>query len=109
MIIKVGSNIKGLTTAAGIWMTASLGLAIGAGMYIVSGCALMLIMILQYVISKVRIGSDAYDSYRLKFVVRNDDEFETVLREQINEWGAQVTESNINWKRTRKSMLSSKK
>ena len=99
VIIKVGSNIKGLTTAAGIWMTASLGLAIGAGMYIVSGCALMLIMILQYVISKVRIGSDAYDSYRLKFVVRNDDEFETVLREQINEWGAQVTESNINWKR----------
>ena len=30
VIIKVGTNIKGLTTAAGIWMTAGVGLAIGS-------------------------------------------------------------------------------
>ena len=99
VIIKVGGNIKGLTTAAGIWMTASLGLAIGAGMYIVSGVTMALILILQYAVSKVRIGSDAYDSYRLKFLVKNDDDFETVLKEQLDEWGMQVTESSINWKR----------
>ena len=99
VIIKVGSNIRGLTTAAGIWMTASLGLAIGAGMYIVSGFSLALILILQYAVTKVRIGSDAYDSYRLKFVVRNDDDFETVLKNQLDKWGVQVTESSINWKR----------
>ena len=99
VIIKVGGNIKGLTTAAGIWMTASLGLAIGAGMYIVSGVSLALILILQYAVTKVRIGSDAYDSYRLKFVVRNDDDFETVLKNQLDKWGVQVTESSINWKR----------
>ena len=99
VIIKVGSNIKGLTTAAGIWMTASLGLAIGAGMYIVSGFTLMLILILQYAVTKVRIGSDSYDSYRLKFVVKNDDHFEEVLKEQLKVWGVQVTENSINWKR----------
>ncbi len=99
VIIKVGSNIRGLTTAAGIWMTASLGLAIGAGMYIVSGVTMALILILQYAVTKVRIGSDAYDSYRLIFLVKNDDNFETVLKEQLDEWGMQVTESSINWKR----------
>jgi pyridoxine 5'-phosphate synthase PdxJ len=35
VIFKVGSSIKGLTTAAGIWMTAGIGLAVGAGMYVV--------------------------------------------------------------------------
>ena len=99
VIIKVGGNIRGLTTAAGIWMTASLGLAIGAGMYIVSGCTLILILILQYVFNKLKIGADSYDSYRLKFVVRNDDNFENILQEQLDEWGVQVTESSINWKR----------
>ena len=99
VIIKVGSNIRGLTTAAGIWMTASLGLAFGAGMYIVSGCTLILILILQYVFNKLKIGADSYDSYQLKFVVRNDDNFENVLQEQLDEWGVQVTESSINWKR----------
>lgn len=38
-------SIKGLTTAAGIWTTASVGLAIGAGMYTV-GIAATIVMIL---------------------------------------------------------------
>ena len=33
-IIKLGNNIRGLTTAASLWITAAIGLAIGAGMYI---------------------------------------------------------------------------
>ncbi|QZT36354.1 MgtC/SapB family protein [Halosquirtibacter xylanolyticus] len=32
-IIKMGTNIRGLTTAATIWSTGAIGLAIGAGMY----------------------------------------------------------------------------
>lgn len=34
--IKVGNNVKGMTTAATIWFSAALGLAIGAGMWQVS-------------------------------------------------------------------------
>jgi len=33
-IIKIGINIKGLTTAANIWVVASIGMAVGAGFYI---------------------------------------------------------------------------
>ena len=44
VIIKVGGNIKGLTTAAGIWMTACIGLAVGAGMYLISIIATLLII-----------------------------------------------------------------
>jgi putative Mg2+ transporter-C (MgtC) family protein len=32
-ILKIGINIKGLTTAANIWVVASIGMAVGAGFY----------------------------------------------------------------------------
>ncbi|WP_372751219.1 MgtC/SapB family protein [Labilibaculum sp.] len=44
-IMKFGVNVKGLTTAASIWVVAALGLAIGAGMYMgaILGTAILLI------------------------------------------------------------------
>ena len=99
VIIKVGSNIKGLTTAAGIWMTAGIGLAIGAGMYVVTGCTLVLLWLLQYVFYRIPLGAESYDGYHLQFVVKGDDDFETVLKKQLREWNAQVTENTINWQR----------
>ncbi|MCL1814473.1 MAG: MgtC/SapB family protein [Treponema sp.] len=32
-IIRLGSNIKGLTTASSLWLVAAIGMSIGAGMY----------------------------------------------------------------------------
>ena len=43
-IIQMKGSVKGLTTAAGIWMTACIGLAVGAGMYIISVAAVALII-----------------------------------------------------------------
>lgn len=45
-------SIKGLTTAAGIWTTASVGLAIGAGMYTVAIGATILMVMFQFVFHK---------------------------------------------------------
>lgn len=42
-IIQMKGSVKGLTTAAGIWMTAAIGLAIGAGMYAISIVAALLV------------------------------------------------------------------
>lgn len=44
--------VKGLTTAAGIWATAGVGLAIGAGMYTMGITATLLILIFQIVLHK---------------------------------------------------------
>ncbi len=43
-ILKLGNNIKGLTTAASIWVSAGIGLAIGAGLYVPSFIALAIIL-----------------------------------------------------------------
>lgn len=43
-IIQMKGSVKGLTTAAGIWMTAAIGLAVGAGMYMIATIAVVFIL-----------------------------------------------------------------
>lgn len=43
-IIQMKGSVRGLTTAAGIWMTACIGLAVGAGMYLIAIAATVLIL-----------------------------------------------------------------
>lgn len=58
MIFVKGTSIKGLTTAAGIWVTAAVGMAMGAGLYIVSFIAVFLLLLVQIVFHKFLIGFD---------------------------------------------------
>lgn len=45
MIVKDASNVRGLTTAAGIWAVSSIGVVIGAGEYLI-GIALTALILL---------------------------------------------------------------
>lgn len=44
-IIQMKGSVRGLTTAAGIWMTACLGLAVGAGMYVIACSACVCVIV----------------------------------------------------------------
>jgi putative Mg2+ transporter-C (MgtC) family protein len=52
-ILTVGNELRGLTTAAMIWFVAALGIAIGAGYYLVAICAtvsaLFVVVVLEHV------------------------------------------------------------
>ena len=71
VIFKHGNSIKGLTTAAGLWATAGIGLAIGAGMYILGAFTTALVTILQIVMHKFVVGADTLSVCRLSFTVYN--------------------------------------
>ena len=48
IIMKTGSHVVGLTTAAGIWVTGAIGLAIGSGLYRMAFlCLIVLIMCME--------------------------------------------------------------
>ena len=57
-ILRDGNKISGLTTAAGIWMVAAIGLAVGAGMYIVSLIATALVLF-------ILVSLEQYDRKRV--------------------------------------------
>ncbi len=62
-IIQMKGSVKGLTTAAGIWMVATLGLAVGVGMYLVSIVATALILFilvqLERIEHRVNMGAES--------------------------------------------------
>ena len=56
MIFVHKNSVKGLTTAAGVWATSGIGMAIGAGMYVIGVVTTLIIVVLQLLFhKKVRI------------------------------------------------------
>ena len=47
-IIKYGANIKGLTTAASVWVTAAIGVAVGVGMYGLAVVTAVLVLVILW-------------------------------------------------------------
>jgi putative Mg2+ transporter-C (MgtC) family protein len=52
-IIRLGNNIKGLTTAASLWLIAAVGLAIGAGMFIAAAATEVISLVTLIVLELV--------------------------------------------------------
>lgn len=62
-IIQMKGSVRGLTTAAGIWMVATIGMAVGVGMYWVSIAATALILFilvqLERIEHRISLGSES--------------------------------------------------
>ncbi|MBR5880946.1 MAG: MgtC/SapB family protein [Clostridia bacterium] len=76
VIFVRGGSVKGLTTAAGIWATAAIGLALGAGMYTVGVLCTVLMIVLQISLHKFLPG-DMQSSKELLLVISRD--YHTVM------------------------------
>lgn len=50
VIIRGGGKVQGLTTGAGIWLAAAIGVACGAGYYIISAFAVVLALLIFVVL-----------------------------------------------------------
>lgn len=58
-VIFVRNNlVNGLTTAAGIWATAGVGLALGSGMYVVGISSALLVLLIQFVMHRIAYFAD---------------------------------------------------
>lgn len=61
-IIQGKGSVRGLTTAAGIWMVATIGLAVGVGLYLVAviatGLIIFILMFLEQIEHRLRLGGE---------------------------------------------------
>ncbi len=96
VIFKREGLVRGLTTAAGIWITAGIGLAIGTGMVFIGLMVTVMICVLQILIYRFFTDSDGavtFVSNQLHFTVRNGYDFHQALTEQIERWHGVVQDS----------------
>ncbi|MBQ7639305.1 MAG: MgtC/SapB family protein [Clostridia bacterium] len=95
VIFKNKGAVKGLTTAAGLWVTAGIGLCIGTGMFTLGIFCTLLIAVLQVLMHKFKIGADSYNAYQIQFAVKDTDEFKELLEAQMEKWEATSTDSRL--------------
>lgn len=68
-ILRDGNKISGLTTAAGIWLVAAVGMAVGYGHYFIGAIATACVLVLQLFVRKLMHTFDyvqLYDSLTIK-------------------------------------------
>ena len=87
-ILREGTSIKGLTTAASIWAVACLGVAVGAGFFAVgllgAVCMLITLIVFEWLQNKLMHGRD--ETYSFCVTCRNV----AASMEQINALAAQA-------------------
>ena len=98
VIFKHGSSIRGLTTAAGLWATAGIGLAIGAGMYVLGIFVTVTVAILQIVMHKFVVGNDSLVINHLHFTVQNSDSLREAIDQFVRDHRVQINECSIQYR-----------
>lgn len=88
VIIKEGVNIRGLTTAACLWITAGIGMAAGAGYYFVA-VVTTIVALFSLIVLKYSEKLYLKDSYRILTVVTTNDVdasnvIDTAKRKKLN-------------------------
>ena len=69
-------SVSGLTTAAGIWATAGVGMAIGSGMYVLGIGACLLLLLIQCITHLSRLS---YHSFMISEVVFEMNDLQSIL------------------------------
>lgn len=87
-IIQMKGSVRGLTTAAGIWMVANIGMAVGCGLYLIACVATLLILFIlvlleriehsvskrsQSRIIRIRIGEIVHDFEKYRQALKKHD------------------------------------
>ena len=98
VIFKNKASVSGLTTAAGLWATAGIGLSIGGGMYILGVFTTIMIALFQLLLHKFKIGAESMPLYQISFTVLQSKEFQSALDEQLKEWAIHLVDMKMSKK-----------
>ena len=73
MIVYKQHEVKGLTTAAGVWATAGVGMACGAGLYVIAVVATAVMILVQFVLHSRLFRMAKTYSIKIEFLYTGDE------------------------------------
>lgn len=95
-ILKDGSSIKGLTTAASLWAVSCIGLAIGSGFYVGGITATVLVLIaLKFFPGFERFRVDKRSRFFLELVINNVPGQIGKVADTLGQHGLQIVEITL--------------
>ena len=96
-ILHEGLTIKGLTTAASLWIVSAIGLAVGSGVYLLSTVATMLTMLtlVTFRTWEKRFAGNRSERRFIRVVTRNTPGIITEITGYLSECGIKVKTLNV--------------
>jgi putative Mg2+ transporter-C (MgtC) family protein len=107
VIIKEGLTVRGLTTAASIWMTSAIGIVIGLGFYFPAFVATLVTVLTLSAFRwlESRIPSHRFARLIVKFLRKDKTTSESDLREMMQELGIRSFEAGYTLDEEGKSFV----
>lgn len=85
VIFKDGLTISGITTATTIWISAALGMAVGAGEYMIAVVSSVVVLIVLTAFERVKLLIENYHQVRTyRITLQNQESFRQVLTEEAS-------------------------
>lgn len=95
MIYIRRGSIRGLTTASGIWATSGIGMAIGAGMYIVGIFATVIILFIQVILHHNLKFMTLHKTRSLVIKGVNESNYQDKITEYLKNMSVNISEVSI--------------
>lgn len=94
MIFLRKNTVSGLTTAAGIWATSAIGMAIGSGLYIIGVLTTLLIVVIQILLH----GHFIHESYKeeVSFLMQKDKRNLGKLQKQLEQLHIEILNLQVS-------------
>ena len=92
-IVKSRNFVRGLTTAASIWVVSAIGVTIGLGEYVIASVLTLLALVALYVLHRLPINGDHYFSLQLKWI--GDLGLLTEATDQLLQEGAHIKHRSV--------------
>ena len=96
VIFKNGNSIRGLTTAAGMWGTAAIGMAVGAGMYWLGLIEAAILVAIQIILHRFPVGADALTTQEILVEMEDTPELQAQFDALLQAHNGQVMESSLS-------------
>ena len=97
-ILKIGANIQGLTTAAGLWLVTAIGMCAGAGMYVESIAVTMMGLIALTIFRRFEGKNDGLLHRKVSLVFDESENTVDSLLDSISNLGGTVDHFNYQKK-----------
>ena len=92
-IVKSKNFVRGLTTAASIWVVSALGVTVGLGEYVIAIALTLLILLTLFVLHYIPINTDRYSSLHLDW--HGDLALLSEVKEQLTQDGIHINKCDV--------------
>lgn len=96
-IIRNGNRVQGVTTAATLWFVTMLGLAFGAGLFVLGGAGILIALLILLILPPIErwVKNDWYATVAIR--ARMDAPSDEVFRQQLEALGVRVKKMDLDY------------